>query len=83
MNKITSNEPKLTMCGLTEREQYLLLMMKWIDVQGGWSMKDGRLTIDFKDSKITHFNLSQSYDSPKEGQVQIVQQVYRFGHPQV
>ena len=54
---------KLTMVGLTEREQYLLVMMKWIDAHGGWDLKPGRLTIDL-DAKglITHFNISQTWN---------------------
>lgn len=63
-------EDKLTMVGLTEREQYLMIMQKFIDSHGGWDLKPGRLTIDFDvEGLIKHFNISQGYDITSEMQI--------------
>ena len=57
------SDNKITMCGLSRRDQELLVLMRWIDSQGGFNLKPGRLTIDFSETgEIQHFNISQTFN---------------------
>ena len=71
-------QQKLTMCGLTNRDMELLIMMRWIDshkIDGvsAWDLKCGRVIIDFdKDGKIGSFNISQNYRTNGFDAIQIL-----------
>jgi hypothetical protein len=63
-------QPGSIPCWLTLRDQYLLVIMKYIDSKdGGWNLTDGatgkRIVIDLiKDGEVKNINISQSYDPP-------------------
>jgi len=89
MNNQISNE-KVTMVGLTDYDCHLLMLARYIDSRNGFHVEvelgatGKRTVIDLlPGDSINNINVSQSYATPKEGQVQIVQEVYRFGHPQI
>ena len=56
-------QPGSIPCWLTLRDQYLLVIMKFIDSKGGFDLSNGRLTIDFSETgEIQHFNISQTFN---------------------
>ena len=58
-------QPGSSPCWLTLRDQYLLVIMKYIDSKGGFDLSNGRLTIDFKDNnEIRNINISKNYEPP-------------------
>jgi len=47
---------------LTDRQKYLLVLMEWMDSNGAFDLKCGRVIIDFdKDNKIGNLKIEQNY----------------------
>ena len=52
---------------LTPRDSYLMIMMRWIDAQGGWDLKCGRLEMNFNDkNEIGSITITKNHRPEKE-----------------
>ena len=73
VENISTDKEELTLVGLTQRDQELLVLMRWIDSMNGWTLEENspgkRTVIDITPNGY-NVNISQSFQ-PFNGIIRI------------